>query len=242
MQNLKHILTVVAITFISYATTNAQTNSKLEVNPTITSKHYWRGIMVNNSANIETDITYSSKRLNIGVWGGYAFNNKYSEFDLHLSYKITKNISLSVWDLYASRDRESIDKYNYFDLKRESTNHLIDATLSYNFGNKLPLTIKWSTMLWGRDLDINGNQRYSSYAELEYRYKFKKTEINCFAGLNVFRNSMYAKHTNIVNTGIKIQNNISVMEKAEIPVWAIIALNPDAKTANMILGISFRLN
>lgn len=239
MQKLNYLLSILILTILSGSYTKAQSQSKLEIKPTLTSRHYWRGIMVNHSANIETDIVFNSKKLKFGVWGGYALDNTYSEFDLHIDYEITDNLSVSVWDLYASRDHKTIDDYDYVDFKRKTTNHLIDASFRYSFGNKLPLKFIFSTLVFGRDLNENGKQNYSSYFEINYKYLLGKSGITCFVGTNIFDNSMYGEKTNIVNIGVKVHNKIKLSETIDIPIWGNVAFNPEAKTVNLILGIGF---
>lgn len=216
---------------------NAQ--GKVDVSPTLTSRHYWRGIMVSNSANIEMDMSYKNNNFTFGAWGGYALDNTYSEFDFHVGYKFNDFVDVAVWDLYANRDRASIDRYNYFDFDRQTTNHLIDATVNFHFGEKLPLRMSWSTMLWGRDLDENGNQNYSSYLEFGYPVQIAGQKIDLFAGMNVFENCVYGQNTGFVHVGATGYKTIKVTESWSLPVFATVAINPQAETANLILGVSF---
>jgi len=215
----------------------ANSQVRLNLNSSITSRHYWRGIMVSNSVNYEGDLVLTAKNFSVGAWGGYAFDNSYSEFDFHVDYRVSDHFSISIWDLYASRDRSSIDQYNYFDFDRKATNHLIDASMCYSFGQKFPLSVSWSTLIWGRDLDEHGDQNYSSYMELAYPIQVDAMHVQLFAGLNVFENSVYGEHTNIVNMGLTVTKQIDINEKLQIPVWATVALNPEAQIANLIVGI-----
>ncbi len=232
------IIRVICIVIAIGSFSTAKSQTKLDLNTSITSRHYWRGIMVSNSANIETNFEVSNSKFSFGAWGGYALDNNYSEFDLHMDYKISRQLSISAWDLYASRDRASIDEYKYFNFNRKSTNHLVDVTVKYTIAPSFPLSLSWSSMVWGRDLDKDGNQNYSSYMEFSYPVEFHKTDIQFFLGSNVFENSIYGKHIGIVNAGLTATRKIKVNEKLEIPIWGTIAINPEAETANLILGIN----
>ena len=233
------LLTSIFTTLLFFNLQEAKSQINVDLNSTITSRHYWRGIMVSNSVNYEGDLVLHAKDFSFGAWGGYAFDNTYSEFDFHMAWQISDRLSFSVWDLYASRDRCSIDDYNYFDFDRKSTNHLLDASVNYVVGEKFPLKISWSTMLWGRDLDAKGNQNYSSYLEVGYPLVTGATNINLFAGLNIFENSTYGEHTNIVNMGLTATKKIKLTENFQIPVWGTIAINPEAESANLIFGLKF---
>ena len=232
------LLHLLAIMLLSGNIAEAKSKTKFELNPSLTSRHYWRGIMVSRSVNIETDLILKNRNFTFGAWGGYALDNTYSEFNFHLGYNITPQLTFLLWDLYASRDRQSIDDYDYFDFDVKTTNHLYDASLIYSFGKKLPLTIALSTMVWGRDLDENNNQNYSTYLEFNYGVNVEKMKLTCFVGMNMFDNGAYAKKTNLVNVGVKAVKKVKIGELT-IPVWSTVAINPDSKTANFILGIDF---
>jgi len=217
----------------------AKSQVDLDLKSSITSRHYWRGIMVSRSINYEGDLVLTNRKFKFGVWGGYAFDNKYSEFDFHTGYKLSENISFEIWDLYASRDRESIDDYEYFDFDKTSTNHLLDASIHFYFNQKFPLKVSWSTMVWGRDLDEYKNQNYSSYLELSYPIVVKKMRLIFYMGINVFENSLYGEKTNLVDIGFTASKDITLNNTLKIPIWARIAINPEAETSNFIIGINF---
>lgn len=195
--------------------------------------------MISEAVNYEGDLVLKSGKFKFGAWGGYAFDDTYSEFDFHLGYAISRHLTFEVWDLYASRDRASINDYQYFDFDRNTTNHLIDASIKYDFNDKLPLTVSWSTLIWGRDLDENNNQNFSSYFELNYRVRVNKTDVTFNLGTNVFANALYADHTNIVDIGLTASQEFKINEQVKIPVWAKVAINPDAEKANLIIGFNF---
>ena len=218
---------------------NSYAQSDINLSTKLTSQHYWRGMLINKSANVESSIAYQKSGFNAGFWGGYAFNGEYSEFDWFVSYEFKNGIKLSVWDLYASRDRSSIQDYKYFNLERESSNHLLDASVSYQFSEGFPLNISWSTMLWGRDLDANDNQRYSSYLGLSYPMKLREVDVELSLGMNVFEHSMYAEKTNIVQLGASFRKQIKFTEEFQLPIQTEILVNPDQETAHLIVSVLF---
>ncbi|QZT37932.1 hypothetical protein K5X82_03285 [Halosquirtibacter xylanolyticus] len=234
----KHTLIAILLLWMGVGYTNvSQAQVDVKIKPTLTSRHYWRGIMVSNSVNIETDLQFNFSRFQLGFYGGYALEKgEYSEFDIHCFYNITNNLRLSIWDFYASRGKASIDEYDYFDFDRLTTNHLINADLYYRRGNS-PISLLWSTFLWGCDLDTDGDQRYSSYFELDYHFKVGTNNLTIFAGANVFDESAYATKTAFVNVGISCQNHIKINDNFKLLVWAKVAMNPEKKTSNLIFGI-----
>jgi hypothetical protein len=239
MQNHKIVLPLLFTLLSLFNLNSGKSQVKIDLNSSITTRHYWRGIMVSNSINYEADLVVGTPNFSFGAWGGYAFDNEYSEFDFHMDYRLSDRLSISLWDLYASRDRSSIDQYDYFDFDRKTTNHLLDASINYTFGPKFPLSICWSTLLWGRDLDEHGNQNYSSYLELAYPITIGDTNVRFFMGANVFENSTYGENTNIVNMGLTATKQLKINENLQLPIWGTLAVNPEMETANLILGINF---
>ncbi|MFA8436444.1 MAG: hypothetical protein ACEPOZ_18195 [Marinifilaceae bacterium] len=240
MKKITIQLTAFFVIFISLLGTETLfAQGRVEVSPSVTTRHYWRGIMVSNSANFEMDMSYKTDKFTFGAWGGYAFDNTYSEFDFHIGYKFNDYVDVAIWDLYANRDRASIDQYNYFDFDRATTNHLIDATVNFHFGEKFPMRMSVSTMLWGRDLDEHGNQNYSTYLEFGYPVQLAGHKVDLFAGMNVFENCVYGQSTGFVHVGATGYKTIKITDRFSVPVWATVAVNPQAETANLILGITF---
>jgi hypothetical protein len=230
-------LLVLVILMVSNLSVNAQ--GKVSVSPTITTRHYWRGIMVSNSANYEMDMVYTNNNFTFGAWGGYAFDNTYSEFDFHMGYKFSDHFNIDVWDLFANRDEESIDDHNYLDLDRSTTNHLIDASFNFYFTEQFPLSISVATMLYGCDLDDDGDQNYSTYVEFGYPVTIGGEKVSLFAGLNPFANQVYGDTFGFVNVGATATREVKITDKFSLNTWAKLGINPQAETANLILGIGF---
>jgi hypothetical protein len=230
-------LLVLIIIMTSNLTVNAQ--GKVSVSPTVTTRHYWRGIMVSNSANYEMDLVYNNNNFTFGAWGGYAFDNTYSEFDFHMGYKFSDHFNIDVWDLFANRDEESIDDHNYLDLDRSTTNHLIDASFNFYFTEQFPLSISVATMLYGCDLDDDGDQNYSTYVEFGYPVTIGGEKVSLFAGLNPFANQVYGDTFGFVNVGATATREVKITDKFSLNTWAKLGINPQAETANLILGIGF---
>ncbi|TKG91925.1 hypothetical protein EYV94_20135 [Puteibacter caeruleilacunae] len=242
---MKNYLTLVAFAMVMLllgVIENTTAQVKLELNSTITTRHYWRGLMISNSSNYEGDLVLRTSNLQLGAWGGYAFNGEYSEFDFHVGYDLSDKFTISVWDLYASRDRSSIDDYDYFDLNRKTTNHLIDISAKYKISNDFPLSVYWSTLVWGRDLNEKNEQRYSSYVELDYPVNIGHSIVDFYAGFNLVEESMYGKDINAVDVGVTATKYFRINDNLTFPLWAKVAINPEAGTSNLILGLQFNLN
>ena len=237
--NTLKLSTLLVLMFIMVSNLTVTAQGKVSVSPSVTTRHYWRGIMVSTAANFEMDVAYTNENFTFGAWGGYAFDNTYSEFDFHVGYKFNDHFNIAVWDLFANRDRASIDDYNFLDLDKKTTNHVIDASLNFYFTEQFPLSVCVSTMLYGRDLDADGDQNYSTYVEFGYPVEIGGEKLSLFAGLNPFENQVYGKSVGFVNIGATATREIKINEKFSLDTWAKIGINPQAETANLIFGINF---
>ncbi len=213
-----------------------------DVNLKFTSRHYWRGIPVSSAPCFEGSLSVKTSGFEVGYWGGYAFDNTYSEFDFYTSYSIG-NFKVSVWDLYVINDENNLSSYHpnqkYFNFDQKTTSHNFDVTLAYQFGEKFPLSIAISSMVWGADRDAQGDQRYSTYLELGYPVQLnEKDKLNFFMG-TVLNNdeSAYGDSFGVVHTGVTGTRKVKITDSFSMPVSATIAINPQKEIGFLILAI-----
>jgi hypothetical protein len=244
---MKSLYTIIFIIFISItAIAQDQATSKFtsDVGLKITSRHYWRGIPVSSAPCFEGSLAVKTGGFTLGYWGGYAFDNTYSEFDFFASYEIG-NFTVSLWDLYVISDETDFLDYHpdqrYWDFDRETTTHNFDLTASYQFGDRFPLKVALSSMIWGADRDENGDQRYSTYLELGYPVKINPvTKLDFFLG-TVLNNedSAYGDSFGVVHTGASGTRVIKVSDTFSVPVTATLAMNPQKEIGYLIFAIGF---
>lgn len=149
-KNLLRLGTLIAAVALSL-NANAQ---KLHLVSGLETTHIWRGLEVSKGLTLDNEVAISdnNNHFRFGLWGGMQINGDYKEFDYYVSYT-NGGFSASVWDIYNFSDGiYANDKaYRIFNYNSRNTGHFIDATVSYNFGEKFPLTLSWSTILAGRD-------------------------------------------------------------------------------------------
>jgi hypothetical protein len=240
MKNLYTIIIAIffPIAILAQESTPAFTS---DVSLKFTSRHYWRGIPVSSAPCFEGSLSVSTGGFTIGYWGGYAFDNTYSEFDIYANYSIG-GFTLAVTDLYVISDEDNLPTYRpnqrYFDFDQKTTSHNFDVTASYQFGEKFPLKVGLSSMVWGADRDENGDQRYSTYLELGYPVKVNETTTLDFFIGGVLNNeaSAYGDCAGVVNTGLTGTKKLKISDKFSMPVSATIAINPQRETGFLILA------
>ncbi|KAA6339430.1 hypothetical protein EZS27_012628 [termite gut metagenome] len=142
----------------------AQENYKpVDLSIQLKSTHLWRGYEVSSSPILDATVAYKDRSgaLEIGLWGASAFQGDYREFDYYISYAV-KGFSVSLWDIYNlaadesyGKGKPSNSKLNIFNYDpKKGTSHFIDLSLGYTLQGSYPLNVTWSTILYGRDLNL----------------------------------------------------------------------------------------
>ena len=136
----------------------------------------WRGFQLSKNLSFSNDLSFSDKNdhFRIGFWGGVSVTGDYREFDYFISYKIA-GFSIALWDIYnfSPGIYENPDAYKIFNYNCHTTGHFLDLSVGYYFGDKVPLSLNWATIIAGRDRGINNKgkevQRYSTFVSASYK-------------------------------------------------------------------------
>lgn len=163
---LLHSLFGLLLSVLSYGTASAQLHLKAHLQ----NMHLWRGMEVTDGFVLTTDLSVTDRNghFRAGVWGGVNMNGSYKEFNHYVSYTY-RCLSMAIWDTYNFSPGAPYNNREYFNYKARETGRFIDATLSYTGSGKLPLSVSWSTIVYGRDRDErNARQRYSTFVYTEY--------------------------------------------------------------------------
>ena len=213
------------------------------------SRYVWRGMDFGASPSIQPGITYSHSGFAIGAWGAYSTNGSQGqEADLFLSYTgLNDMISVGVTDYFFPND--TLSNNNYFNYQSNETGHLLEAFIQFNGTDNIPFTLLIASNIYGDDLNGEGKNRFSSYAELGYSFT-TKTElgIDLFLGANLTDRSQsdidagvggfYADKAGIVNLGIAASKEIPITEKFALPVSLSLITNPINNNLFMVFGFT----
>ena len=202
----------------------------------IVSSYVWRGVPQDRavtgnpslgSPNIQPYVSYSIGGLTAGAWASTSFLGNVKEVDLYATYAFSSALSLTLTDYnwnFAG---------NYFNYG-SGTDHVFEATLAGTVGS---FTGSLNTMFAGADKLASGKNAYSSYAELGYQIC---PEAKCFVGaaLNKSPGVYYTSGFGVTNVGLKVTKSIAITDKFSLPLYGIVGLNPDAKSAFFVAGIT----
>lgn len=119
------------------------------------------------------------------------------------------------------------DKVSYFNFSE----HVVEATLSYTFGESLPLTFVWNT-------NFVGDEDYSTFVEASYTIPTSFADIDLIVGATP-KAGYYSDGFAFVVTSIKASKEILVNDKFSVPLYTQAILNPDSKDVFLVFGVKF---
>ena len=184
----------------------------------------WRGLEYGTSPAVFPALNYSTEGFNAFVMGAYTWDGSHQEVDLGLSYT-HKALTLGAVDYYYPSNVGEND--NYFNFKNRDTGHSVETYLTIA-PEKAPVYLTFSTFVFGADKKLNGNQAYSSYAEIGYTHTFNNDNnlsLALGAALNKSFYTDYEKGFNIVNIAVKYATAFE-LGNFKLPVSASYIINP----------------
>lgn len=224
-------------------TTNAQETEKkspFSGSVELTTKYLWRGQEYGEAPTFFPTLSYSTGGLCIYATGAYTFDNSWREADLGASYTVG-DFTLGVVDYYYPTKVGEND--SYFNLKSKETGHALEGCLTYA-PSFLPISAMISTFFYGADKNADGDQAWSTYAELGYHYDFSDTSILSVAlgaSLNKSLYNNFETGFSIVNVAVKYQMELYATKRFSLPASVQYVVNPQ-KEKNYIsfsLGVNF---
>lgn len=243
---MKKPLLIVAFISVLLCSNNVRANAlntasddslTLNLNADFVSRYLWRGLLYSGNPNIQPYASINFKGITFGAWGSFGISTPWAETDLYLSYSAGP-ITLTVSDYYVASD-DSLENYNYFNLKKKETLHSFEGQITYTGPESFPISITAATFFAGAD-DYYGNSDndYSTYFEVAYTSKISGLPVKCFVG-GTPQKGLYSDNANIVNIGVNITKTLKFSSTYELPVFGSLVLNPDKRDMFFVFGITF---
>ena len=217
---------------------HAQPQTEISIGGDLVSTYVWRGVY-QSGFSLQPEIGLSVGGFTVGVWGSTDLDN-FKEVDLSVGYSV-RGFSVGVTDYGWGGQRLGDGRFApYF---KYGDTHYFEGTLAYEFGEKFPLGISWSTMFAGADKKENGDRAWSSYVELAYPFSVGSVELTAAAGAAPWAAPAWLPGGydgfQISNVSLKASRAIPVSEKYEIPLFVQLAVNPQLNYMNLVIGLSF---
>lgn len=138
-------------------------------------------------------------------------------------------LSVGVTDYFFPNDTLASNKY--FDYKDGSTGHIMEANLSFNGTETIPIGVSFNYNFYGADEDN------SMYLEFTYSGKVKDNTFDLFMGF-ALDDGYYGDTFGVVNFGVTAHKEIKFTETFSLPVQASFITNPQAENMFLVFGIS----
>lgn len=238
MKKVLLLLPAVSVMELTSGVIHAQPQTEISIGGDLVSTYVWRGVY-QSGFSLQPEIGLSVGGFTVGVWGSTDLDN-FKEVDLSVGYSV-RGFSVGVTDYWWGGQRLGDGRFApYF---KYGDTHYFEGTLAYEFGEKFPLGISWSTMFAGADKKENGDRAWSSYVELAYPFSVGSVELTAAAGAAPWAAPAWLPGGydgfQISNVSLKASQAIPVSEKYEIPLFVQLAVNPQLNYMNLVIGLSF---
>ena len=238
MKKVLLLLPAVSVMELTSGVIHAQPQTEISIGGDLVSTYVWRGVY-QSGFSLQPEIGLSVGGFTVGVWGSTDLDN-FKEVDLSVGYSV-RGFSVGVTDYWWGGQRLGDGRFApYF---KYGDTHYFEGTLAYEFGEKFPLGISWSTMFAGADKKENGDRAWSSYVELAYPFSVGSVELTAAAGAAPWAAPAWLPGGydgfQISNVSLKASRASPVSEKYEIPLFVQLAVNPQLNYMNLVIGLSF---
>lgn len=205
----------------------------------VANNHLWRGIEVSDGLVMCTDLAIHDKAnlFRIGMWNGTNTSGNYKELNFFGEVK-AGGWQLALWDTYNYSPGADYNNREFFCYSAHTTGRFLDCILTYRFAHSLPrfpLTLSWSTILFGRDRwSDNSANRYSCYVSAEYplytddRWRFDAAVGGTFtlAHKTGDKSTFYSDRAGLVHLQLRAEHNVRLTRHYTLPIFACAVFNP----------------
>ena len=224
--------------------TAASAQEKLTVtgNIDLVNNYVWRGMDQNSGFSVQPTLGFSYKNVALSAWGSQSLTNSaerdVQEFDIILAYSVGA-FTASVTDYWWGGMH---NPYGYYKQGPADNSidggHHFEATLSYGFGRKVPVSLSWSTWFAGADVRTDSNKRcYSTYVSAS-------CDISCPAGVTLTPSigftpwkGYYHDKAAFTDVSLKASKSIDVSGKISMPLFVQAIASPINDHVYLVAGI-----
>lgn len=198
------------------------------------SRYVWRGTSEGDAPYIhpwfEMTMGRSNHKFNLLVDVAQPFSKDDPfQFDLEASYTYKDALTITLTDYFLPDD--PVPGAGYFNYNENTGNHLLEVSATWEGSEKFPASFMAAYNIYGSDPER------SIYLEAGYDIE----PFTLFLGMTP-RTGMYHEEGgfgfSVVNVGFTYDRLIPVGTKFNLPVFTTLVVNPQAKRAFLIFGIS----
>jgi len=247
-------------------------DSPLTVGVDLVSRYVWRGLNLGGSTPaiqpaVEIAFGSDDHSIAIGAWGSYSFSGTQTgqEADLYLSYTLKDMFSLTVSDYFFPDETAGTNKYFNYNMdwnsindgSKAQTGHLVEAALSFNGTDNIPVSLLFAMNVWGADSRKYSEESgvmaaedaivMSKYLEFGYSADIKGIALDLFAGMALDDPKeelgepygFYGQRSmGVINLGLTVSKDIKITDKFTLPVFGSFITNPESENVFFVFGLS----
>ena len=202
-------------------------------------QHYWRGLgkgpLFGEAPAFEPSIMFLNKNWNMGLFAAGSFDGVYKAVIPWISFSPVKNLWIGVWDIYSPGKKLWTSDAKPFDFGLTTSNHFVDAVVSYQLP-WFPLSLKWTTLVAGKDPNAEGKRNFTTYAELSYSHRWNDFSVWGGVGVTPWKGLYHREKGGVNNLELKLQYNFRLYEPINMPLFTKIAYNPLSEQFHFLVG------
>jgi hypothetical protein len=202
-------------------------------------QHYWRGLgkgpLFGEAPAFEPSVMFFNKNWNMGLFAAGSFDGIYKVMMPWISFSPVKNLWIGIWDIYSPGRKLWTSEAKPFDFGLTTSNHFVDAMVSYQLP-WFPLSLKWATLVAGKDPNAEGKRNFTTYTELSYTHRWNDFSVWGGVGITPWKGLYYGKKSGVNNLELKLQYNFRLYEPITLPLFTKIAYNPLSEQFHFLVG------
>ena len=235
-------MVVCAAAMMLPTTAFAQDKFTVSGNIDVVNNYVWRGMDQNSGFSVQPTIGLSYKGFSLSAWGSQSITNNadrdVQELDINLGYSIG-GFTATLTDYWWGGLH---NPYGYYKQGPADNpvdgGHHFEATLAYGFGDKLPLTLAWSTWFAGADIRTESDKRcFSSYINASY-------EIACPADVTLTPSigftpwkGYYHDKAAFTDISLKASKALALSDQFSLPIFVQAIASPINDHVYLVAGV-----
>lgn len=224
------------------ASISAQDKFTVNGNIDLVNNYVWRGMDQNSGFSVQPMLGFTYKGFSLSAWGSQSLTNNadrdVQELDINLGYSI-KGISVTITDYWWGGLHNPYGYYKHGPADNPvDGGHHFEATVAYNFGEKVPLSLSWSTWFAGADLHTSTDKRcYSTYIGASYNITcLNNITLTPSIGFTPWK-GYYHEKAAFTDISLKATKNATISDKISIPLFVQFIASPVNDHVYLVAGV-----
>ncbi len=224
------------------ASISAQDKFTVNGNIDLVNNYVWRGMDQNSGFSVQPMLGFTYKGFSLSAWGSQSLTNNadrdVQELDINLGYSIN-GISITITDYWWGGLHNPYGYYKHGPADNPvDGGHHFEATVAYNFGEKVPLSLSWSTWFAGADLHTSTDKRcYSTYISASYNITcLNDIMLSPSIGFTPWK-GYYHEKAAFTDISLKATKNATIPDKISIPLFVQIIASPVNDHVYLVAGV-----